>query len=163
MQRQKPRDRVEREIGRGAFGVVYLASDNVLGRSVALKALSIPGGLGEEEKARLVERFHREARAAERLSHANMVTIHDISRAGHRNFISMEFLEGQPLSRVISGEPILPDRAVNMRADTAEKILSAFGFTARRESGYRAGVEEWLVFEERPVPERSRTAGSRWR
>lgn len=133
MQRQGPRYRVEREIGRGAFGVVYLARDNVLGRSVALKVLSVPEGLGAEEKAHLVERFHREARAAARLSHVNIVTIHDISRAGERNFISMEYLEGQPLSRVISGEPLPLDRAVSI----AGQVLAGLDYAHSRDVVHR--------------------------
>lgn len=47
---QGPRYKIEREIGRGAFGVVYLARDNLLRRDVALKVMSIPDGLTEDEK-----------------------------------------------------------------------------------------------------------------
>ncbi len=80
MQKKSPRYKIEREIGRGAFGAVYVATDNLLRRSVALKVITIPDSLGELEQEHLVERFHREARAAG-LSRPNVVIIHDISRA----------------------------------------------------------------------------------
>ncbi len=107
-----PRYKIDREIGRGAFGVVYLARDNVLRRDVALKVMSLPEGLGGDERGRLVERFYREARAAAGLSHPNTVIIHDISKAGDKHFISMEYLEGWTLTEEIEGGPLGLARAL---------------------------------------------------
>jgi eukaryotic-like serine/threonine-protein kinase len=113
-----PRYKIDREIGRGAFGVVYLARDNLLRRNVALKVMSIPEGLTEDERQHLVDRFYREARAAAGLTHANIVTIHDISKARDKHFISMELLEGQPLSDLSGGGPVSIKRALRI-ADEA--------------------------------------------
>ena len=113
-----PRYKIDREIGRGAFGVVYLARDNLLRRNVALKVMSIPDGLTDDERQHLIDRFYREARAAAGLTHSNIVTIHDISKSKDKHFISMELLEGQPLSDLAGGEPVSIPRALKI-ADEA--------------------------------------------
>ena len=130
---QGPRYKIEREIGRGAFGVVYLARDNLLRRDVALKVMSIPDGLTEDEKQHLVDRFYRETRAAAGLSHQNVVIIHDISKAKDRHFISMEFLEGVPLSEVISGEPMPLGQALQV----ADQVLAGLEYAHSREVIHR--------------------------
>lgn len=130
---QGARYKIEREIGRGAFGVVYLARDNLLRRDVALKVMSIPDGLTEDEKQHLVDRFYREARAAAGLSHQNVVIIHDISKAKDRHFISMEFLEGVPLSEVISGEPMPLGQALQV----ADQVLAGLEYAHSREVIHR--------------------------
>jgi serine/threonine protein kinase len=128
-----PRYKIERDIGRGAFGVVYLAHDNLLRRNVALKVMSIPDGLTDEERQHLIDRFYREARAAAGLSHANIVIIHDISKAKDRHFISMELLEGEPLSRVIAGESMSVARALRV----ADQILAGLEYAHSREVIHR--------------------------
>ena len=119
-----PRYGVLREIGRGAFGVVFLANDRRLKRQVAIKVLNTPQGLNEEERQRFLDRFHREAQAAAGLTHPNIVVIHDVSRAKNKHFISMEYLEGQPLDDVIAGGPIEFKRALGM----ADQILSGLDY-----------------------------------
>jgi eukaryotic-like serine/threonine-protein kinase len=84
-------------LGRGAMGIVYEAYDPVLDRHVALKELVFPYGLGAEEYQHLVERFYNEARAAARLSHPNIVTVHDVGEDGGRFYIAMELLAGGTL------------------------------------------------------------------
>lgn len=106
MEQGSPRYKIKRLLGRGAFGVVYLAHDNALARDVALKVLDIPEESDREERQHLIDMFHREARAAARLSHPNIVIIHDISRTKDKYFISMEYLEGAPLANSIEG-PLL--------------------------------------------------------
>lgn len=110
----KPRYRIDREIGRGAFGVVYLAHDNLLRRSVALKVMTIPDALSPGDRERLVDRFHREARAAAGMSHPNVVTIHDIARSGDRHFISMEYLEGSTLASAMKDGRLETGRALEI-------------------------------------------------
>jgi serine/threonine-protein kinase len=128
-----PRYKINREIGRGAFGVVYLARDNVLRRNVALKVMSIPDGLTDDEQGHLVDRFYREARAAAGLSHRNIVIIHDISKAGDRHFISMELLEGQPLSQAMGGRPLEPERCLRI----AGGVLAGLEYAHRHEVVHR--------------------------
>jgi tetratricopeptide (TPR) repeat protein len=83
------------ELGRGAMGIVYKARDQELEEVVALKIL--PDSLMRNQEA--VRRFRQEARSARRLSHPNVVRIHDIGEEMGRKYISMEFVEGTDLKR----------------------------------------------------------------
>ena len=85
------------ELGSGGMGAVYLAEDLRLGRRVALKTLSP----ALASQPRYVERFQREARSAAALSHPNIVTIYGVEEADGVPLISMEFLEGETLARLI--------------------------------------------------------------
>lgn len=97
---------IERVLGKGAMGVVYLARDPVIGRQVALKTLSVPSDVEEAEEFR--QRFLREAQAAGILTHPGIVTVHDAGVDGESglSFIAMEFIEGRSLKDVMrSGRP----------------------------------------------------------
>ncbi len=85
------------ELGRGGMGIVLEAWDKRLERTVALKRL--PDNLSEHPKA--VELFLREARAAAKLNHANIVTVHDVDQRDGAYFITMERLEGAPLNHLL--------------------------------------------------------------
>jgi hypothetical protein len=87
-----------REIGRGGMGVVYEAEQISLGRRVALKVL--PRRVSGD---RLVqERFRREARAAARLHHTNIVPVFEVGQVEDVSFYAMQFIQGQGLDRVIT-------------------------------------------------------------
>lgn len=86
------------ELGRGSMGIVYKARDPLIDRMVAIKAIDLQD-LTEEEKERYEARFYQEAKAAGRLNHPNMVTIHDLGESGDIVYIAMEFLEGRDLER----------------------------------------------------------------
>src|SRR5215467_4901384 len=86
-----------REIGRGGMGVVYEARQVSLNRKVALKVLS--GGLGLTPKA--VQRFHREAEAAAKLHHANIVPVYATGEQDGTHFYAMELIDGPSLDHVI--------------------------------------------------------------
>ncbi|HLJ95913.1 MAG TPA: protein kinase [Gemmataceae bacterium] len=88
---------IVREIGRGGMGVVYEARQISLNRKVALKVLS--GGLGLTGKA--VQRFRREAEAAAKLHHTNIVPVYAIGEEGSQHFYAMELIEGPSLDHVI--------------------------------------------------------------
>jgi serine/threonine protein kinase len=94
---------LERQLGKGAMGAVYLARDSELGRKVALKIPTF-----SPEEAEYQERFYREARAAAVLSHANLCQVFDIGEHDGTLFITMTFVDGQPLSRHI-GMPKFSD------------------------------------------------------
>jgi serine/threonine protein kinase len=86
-----------REIGRGGMGVVYEATQTSLNRKVALKVLSNAVGL----TAKAVQRFHREAEAAAKLHHTNIVPIHTTGEENGTYFYAMELIEGPSLDLVI--------------------------------------------------------------
>src|SRR5215470_10663077 len=86
-----------REIGRGGMGVVYEARQVSLNRKVALKVLS--GGLGLTAKA--VQRFRREAEAAAKLHHTNIVPVYATGEQDGTHFYAMELIEGPSLDHVL--------------------------------------------------------------
>src|SRR5215471_4119779 len=98
------RYQIEAEIGRGAMGVVYRASDPKIDRLVAIKTISLAGQEPQEEEE-YRERFLQEARAAGRLSHPGIVTIFDAGEdpKTHEPYLVMEYVSGQPLSKILSG------------------------------------------------------------
>ena len=87
---------IERKLGRGGMGEVYLARDTRLDRPVALKVL--PVSVRQNPKSLL--RFQTETRAAARLNHPNIATIHSVEEAENQTYITMEYVEGNPLNRV---------------------------------------------------------------
>src|SRR5262245_12868044 len=88
---------IVREVGRGGMGVVFEARQLSLNRKVALKVLS--GGLGLSPRA--VPRFHREAEAAAKLHHTNIVAVHATGEENGTHFYAMELIEGPSLDTVI--------------------------------------------------------------
>ncbi len=110
---------IESEIGRGGMGTVYKALDPVLDRYVAIKVLA-PHLVWERD---FVERFLREARAATRLAHPNIVTIHDVGQAGGWHYYVMEYLQGQTLTEAIQREgPMSPERVVTILRPLADAL-----------------------------------------
>ncbi len=98
--------RLVREAGRGAMSIVYEAVDTRVERKVALKvglSLSHPS---PEARERLIARLKREARAVARLSHPNIVTIHDVGEQDGQHFLVMEYLEGVTLRERMDEGPL---------------------------------------------------------
>jgi formylglycine-generating enzyme required for sulfatase activity len=91
-------------IGRGGMGMIFKAHDPVLDRQVALKVISSEVEVTDELRAR----FFREAQACARLSHPNIVTVHDMGEDAGRLFIVMELLDGKELKRLIADHEPLP-------------------------------------------------------
>lgn len=88
---------IQAQLGKGGMGIVYLGYDPLLDRQVAIKVLA-PHLVWEEG---FVERFLREARAAARIKHPNIVTIHDVGQEGDQFYFVMEYLAGQTLAEYI--------------------------------------------------------------
>jgi tRNA A-37 threonylcarbamoyl transferase component Bud32 len=116
---------IEREIGRGAMGVVYLARDPHLHRQVAVKTYSLPEGISEELAKQFHERFLREARAAASLSHPGIVTVYDAGEDPARDlpYIAMEFVPGQSLKqRLENGGRLEPAWVIAFGAILADAL-----------------------------------------
>lgn len=111
---------VER-LGAGGMGIVYRALDVRLNRVVAIKVLS-PGGHSDGER-RL--RFLQEARAASALNHPNIVVIHDINEVNGTHFIVMEYVNGDPLDRLIGKNPIPVPSALRYAHQAADALAKA--------------------------------------
>jgi predicted Ser/Thr protein kinase/tetratricopeptide (TPR) repeat protein len=111
---------VER-LGRGGMGVVYLATDPALGRTVAIKMLT-------EDNEELRERFAREARSAAALKHNNIVTIYDVGEDQGRPFIAMEYLEGENLAEIIRRRAPVPLR---QKLDWILELCAGLGYAHR--------------------------------
>jgi eukaryotic-like serine/threonine-protein kinase len=95
---------LQRELGRGGMGIVYLAHEVALDRPVALKLL--PPHLAAD--AALRERFMREARTAARLSQPNIVSIHTVEQVGNFVFFTMAYVEGETLGAAVRRRGPLP-------------------------------------------------------
>src|SRR5947208_85173 len=112
---------IQSELGRGAMGVVYKATDSVLQRTVAVKTVNMAlesTGIGNYEA-----RFYQEARAAGSLNHVNIVTVYDVGKAGDIAYMAMEFIEGVELRTMIGEGRSLPvAQAISIGAQVAEGL-----------------------------------------
>ncbi len=113
---------IRRELGRGAMGVVYEAYDPMIKRRVALKTIRADR-LSPDEAATIVARFRREAEAAGRLHHPNIVSIFDFGEDGGTSYIAMEFVEGRDLkARFDAGERFSTADAVALTAQVLDAL-----------------------------------------
>ncbi len=102
-------------LGAGGMGTVWRAEDVVLGREVAVKEVTFPHGLSDEEREVLRERTRREARAAARLDHPSAVTVFDVVEEGDAPYLVMELVEARTLSQVVQSEgPLSPQRTAQV-------------------------------------------------
>lgn len=99
---------VQKELGKGAMGIVYLGKDPKISRIVAIKTMALSQEFDADELAEVKERFFREAETAGRLNHPNIVTIYDAGEEHDLAYIAMEFLKGRDLSPFTKKENLLP-------------------------------------------------------
>jgi serine/threonine-protein kinase len=120
------RYQLEREIGRGAMGIVYLGLDTAINRRVAIKAIPLASEFSETELAEARTRFFREAETAGRLNHPNIVTIYDVGEERGLAYIAMEFLKGRHLNENATPTTLLePRKALELIARTAQALSFA--------------------------------------
>jgi serine/threonine protein kinase/Tol biopolymer transport system component len=115
------RYQIRSKLGAGGMGEVYLAHDDALDRSVALKIL--PGDLAAKKDR--MERFVREAKAAAALNHPNIAHIYEIGESDGLNFIAMEFVDGDTLRQLIHGKPADLKKLLRYLQHTAEAMAKA--------------------------------------
>ncbi len=94
------RYQIEEEIGHGAMGVVYRATDPTIGRAVAIKAIRLSDFQDPDERTRIHQRLWQEARAAGALSHPNIVTVFDLVEQDSAAYIVMEYVRGESLAQL---------------------------------------------------------------
>ncbi len=111
---------VEKELGKGAMGAVYLGKDPKISRVVAIKTMALSQEFEGDELQEVKERFFREAETAGRLSHPNIVTIYDAGEEHDLAYIAMEFLKGTDLACYGKPDALLP----------VDKVLSIVGRSA---------------------------------
>ena len=120
------RYQVEKELGKGAMGVVYLGKDPKIGRVVAIKTMALSQEFAGDELIDARERFFREAETAGRLQHQNIVTIFDAGEEHDLAYIAMEFLKGKDLADHCKGDHLLPVPVVlSIVARVAEALAYA--------------------------------------
>ena len=103
---------IERELGKGAMGVVYLGRDPKINRVVAIKAIPLAEEFEEEDLAEARARFFREAEMAGRLNHPGIVTVYDAGEDNGLAYIAMEYLRGHHLSHNTDPQQLLPPKTV---------------------------------------------------
>ncbi len=128
------RYQLDREIGRGAMGIVYLGRDTAINRQVAIKAIPLASEFSDTELAEARTRFFREAETAGRLNHPNIVTIYDVGEENGLAYIAMEYLKGRHLSDFAASNTLLEPRTV---LDLIGRTAQALGFAHKQQVVHR--------------------------
>lgn len=116
---------IERELGRGAMGIVYLGHDPHIARPLAIKTLNYAHIDGAERDA-VKTRFFREAEAAGRLRHPGIVTVYDVGEEPDLAYIAMDYIPGEPLSQHVTEAELLPvARVYELVRQVAEALAYA--------------------------------------
>jgi eukaryotic-like serine/threonine-protein kinase len=112
---------IESEIGRGAMGVVFKATDTVLQRTVAVKTVNM--ALEKDHADKYEARFYQEARAAGGLNHPNIVTVYDAGKAGDVVYMAMEYIQGVELRTLfVEGQAMGVPQSISIAAQVAEGL-----------------------------------------
>jgi len=113
--------KVEREIGRGGMGIVYLAHDIKLDRKVAIKAL--PEHMADDPER--MARFEREAKSLAQLNHPNVAQIFGVEDHGGRKYLVLEYVEGETLAERLDSGPLSIDETLEVCAEIAAGVGAA--------------------------------------
>ncbi|MFE0789247.1 serine/threonine-protein kinase [Streptomyces mutabilis] len=113
-------------LGEGGMGTVWRSRDEVLHREVAVKEVRAPAGLPEADVRRMYARLEREAWAAARVAHHNVVTVYDVATDGGRPWIVMELVRGLSLADRLEAEgPLEPRHAAHVGAEVLAALRAA--------------------------------------
>lgn len=135
---------VEKELGKGAMGIVYLGKDPKISRVVAIKTMALAQEFEEDELEEVMERFFREAETAGRLSHPYIVTIFDAGEEHDLAYIAMEFLKGHDLSRYVKKDNLLELKLV---VSIVERAAEALAFAHKQHVVHRDIKPANLMYE----------------
>lgn len=125
---------VEKELGKGAMGVVYLGRDPKIGRLVAIKTLALAQEFDADVLQEVKQRFFSEAESAGRLSHPNIVTMFDAGEEHDLAYIAMEYLKGRDLVAHIKPDALLPLPQV---MDIVARVADALDYAHRQNVVHR--------------------------
>lgn len=128
------RYQVEKELGKGAMGVVYLGKDPKIGRVVAIKTMALSQEFAGDDLVDARERFFREAETAGRLQHQNIVTIFDAGEEHDLAYIAMEFLKGKDLADHCKQDQLLP---VPLVLSVVARVAEALSYAHRQHVVHR--------------------------
>lgn len=128
------RYQVDKEIGRGAMGMVYLGHDPKIGRTVAIKTLMLSQEFEGDKLVEVKERFFREAETAGRLNHPNIVTIYDVGEDQDMSYIAMDYLKGIDLLGYSKQDELLPATEV---LDVIIKVADALDYAHEQKVVHR--------------------------
>jgi len=122
------------ELGRGAMGVVFKGRDPIIDRLVAIKTIRFDRFYEDQEIENLKERFYKEAQAAGKFTHPNIVTIFDVGEEEGLSYMAMEYVEGESLSKYTSEDHLLPVEEV---LTIITKVAEALDFAHQRDIVHR--------------------------
>ena len=138
------RYQVEKELGKGAMGVVYQGKDPKISRVVAIKTMALSQEFEADELAEVKERFFREAETAGRLSHTNIVTIYDAGEEHDLCYIAMELLKGKDLIPYTKSGNTLPlEKVVSIVA----RVADALGYAHKQNVVHRDVKPANIMYE----------------
>jgi eukaryotic-like serine/threonine-protein kinase len=138
------RYQVEKELGKGAMGVVYLGKDPKIGRVVAIKTMALSQEFEADELVEVKERFFREAETAGRLSHTNIVTIYDAGEEHDLCYIAMELLKGKDLMPFTKSGATLP---VGKVISIVARVADALGYAHKQNVVHRDVKPANIMYE----------------
>ncbi|MBV8633038.1 MAG: serine/threonine protein kinase [Burkholderiaceae bacterium] len=124
--------RIDSQLGKGAMGVVYRATDERLDRTVALKVLRL--NLSDEERAEYAARLQQEAKSAARLNHPGIITMFDCGDADGYAFLAMEYVEGKSLQTLMDGGVRL---SIGRIQKVADQLFSALAYAHEHDVVHR--------------------------
>jgi serine/threonine-protein kinase len=139
------RYQIHKELGKGAMGVVYLGSDPVIGRVVAIKTMVLDGGIEGDDLADVRQRFFREAESAGSLTHPHIVAIYDVGEEQGLSFIAMEFLKGRDLGARVAMGSLLP---IDQTLSVVARVADALGYAHAKGVVHRDIKPGNIVFDE---------------
>ncbi|NIR25796.1 MAG: serine/threonine protein kinase, partial [Gammaproteobacteria bacterium] len=125
---------VEREIGRGAMGLVYLAKDPRIGREVAIKTMALSSEFEGTQLNEVKSRFYREAETAGRLNHPNIVHVYDVGEEQELAYIAMDYLRGEHLGHFTRTKSLLPIKEV---LTVIEQVAEALAYAHKKNVVHR--------------------------